>query len=409
MISQLPWKTLVVESKESFAKLPPLLYSYEFDTRVPTYSIIVTDLVSSWSESLDRNEIVTRANNEKLAVDVSIPSNLSALLEMLEGSLSGKQPDATVKLSNSQINGIILLSVSAPLANSGLNLNWSFQLSNLEDSSGSVSRPMILSCFATIESLHQQLEALKGVIAQKDEHLSAILSILREVHSAYKPRKNKSSLEKFDFQQWQNTWPVHNRINSSDSISDLVNESSGIIDSHGISMDSSALDRIPRLASYAFCNDSPEINRQKLTSQSALRNKSLKSNETDSGSDSEYVSKATVKGAIVGKRKWISSESSDSDSDSHEISKNNLRHHKKHITSKEDNESGATLESTSTFPLQVQSSPTRSSHKEALNDQISPLDQHPISHSQDEIADRRRKMFQQLSNSKPAVPLRRRF
>ena len=170
------WKPLSL-GRLAETHLPPLLLSKSFEA--DSYAVHLTDLTHIWSESLDHDAIVGRAEEENTSIDPSDSSQLHILLEKLALALSSG-PNTTLSLhipsSPGRARPTISLSLKIKLPGGLAPLIWPIHLSAAPQSAltSHLTIPLLHAQFARI----RELEGLKEVLREKDHVIQKLLDRL---------------------------------------------------------------------------------------------------------------------------------------------------------------------------------------------------------------------------------------
>jgi hypothetical protein len=170
------WKLLDL-GRLADAHMPPLLISKSFEA--DSYTIHLTDLTHIWSESLDHDGIVGRAEEESTSIDPSDSSQLQILLEKLGLALSSG-PNTTLSLhipsSPGRARPIISLNLTIKLPGGLAPLVWPIHLSAAPQSvlTSQLTVPLLLAQHARVS----EIEGLKEVVREKDHVIQKLLDRL---------------------------------------------------------------------------------------------------------------------------------------------------------------------------------------------------------------------------------------
>ena len=170
------WKLLDL-GRLADAHMPPLLISKSFEA--DSYTIHLTDLTHIWSESLDHDAIVVRAEEENTSIDPSDSYQLQILLEKLGLALSSG-PNTTLSLhipsSPGRARPIISLNLTIKLPGGLAPLVWPIHLSAAPQSvlTSQLTIPLLLAQHARVS----EIEGLKEVVREKDHVIQKLLDRL---------------------------------------------------------------------------------------------------------------------------------------------------------------------------------------------------------------------------------------
>ena len=208
-----------------------------YDPQPAGYTILVTDLVSLWKESLDRKGIIRRALNEDTPIDPTEGHDqLKLLLRHLENGLQ-RNPGTSMKVSSKgNRKEEIQLTTTSPSPPPLNALVWTFHLTLASgtDFSKELTIPLMNSLFTA----RREVAELLSIISQKDEVLGKINSSLesngRSMTDFFReslPRgtpdlqrkallRKLPGLERLDADEWRDKHPFQ----SSESVESICNE-----------------------------------------------------------------------------------------------------------------------------------------------------------------------------------------
>ncbi|MCJ1337213.1 hypothetical protein MMC09_002495 [Bachmanniomyces sp. S44760] len=157
------------------ADLPILLVKYEFNNS--GYSILLTDLVHIWAETLDRRNIITRAFQEDTSIDPSEGSDqLKLLLDHIEKALAGG-PDTQLILSPGDGDRNLILHVTSSLPAPLLPLLWRLQL--LFSQQSLLAEELLIPSLSQLSNVTCQIPSLVSLLKEKDRVISKLIDKLK--------------------------------------------------------------------------------------------------------------------------------------------------------------------------------------------------------------------------------------
>lgn len=163
------WRAIKVSNA---CNAPLLLSSFRFSN--DGYSFYFSDLVTMWSESLTRKQIIRRSIDENTSIDPTESSQqYLKLLEMIDDGLSG-QGNSNLRLyqSDSQSDDLtMIVSNELPLPLSAL--LWPLHLKAL--GYGFLKEKLFRPILDTAVIYSQQVKQLKQVLEDKDRIISRLL------------------------------------------------------------------------------------------------------------------------------------------------------------------------------------------------------------------------------------------
>ncbi|KAI1002572.1 hypothetical protein K3495_g5629 [Podosphaera aphanis] len=232
------WKPLRVSSLD-IPGLPPMLIAVELTPS--SYTIHLTDLVSIWSETLSRSQIIQRSLEEKASIDPSSSDQLSILISKLELGLTGA-PGTTLDLTVVDADTMshappLNLHVHVELPGGMTALEWPVRLSAMPTSllTNQLTLPLLRSQYHTSEKLN----ALIQTVQEKDHVIEKLLEKLEEQgtdlghifpRAAGKQGKKLNrkiaeqkvkGLAQFEFESWKKS---HEVSHDSDNITSLLDK-----------------------------------------------------------------------------------------------------------------------------------------------------------------------------------------
>jgi XLF-Cernunnos, XRcc4-like factor, NHEJ component len=145
---------------------------YNFATTTTGFRLLITDLVSLWSCTLERNEIIEEARNQQCSID---PSESSAQFKTLISKFHKSLRDGENALANSRTKGErnFELQTSIDLPAPLRPFRWTFFLDGLDPFD--LAEHIILPTLIELSESTQKLESLFQVIKDKDHVIAKLL------------------------------------------------------------------------------------------------------------------------------------------------------------------------------------------------------------------------------------------
>jgi hypothetical protein len=168
------WKPLHL-SASAAAHLPPFLLSAAFESR--SYTIHLTDLTNIWSESLDREAIIRRSQEENTSIDPTDNDQFRILLEKIRLGLGGGNDTTsamTINVDDDRPTVTLNLTVNLP---GGLApLQWPIRF--VPGSQSLFTNHLTIPLLGAQQVQMQEVKALGEVIEVKDHVIQKLLDRL---------------------------------------------------------------------------------------------------------------------------------------------------------------------------------------------------------------------------------------
>ncbi len=163
-----PWRVLPVST--TLPDLPLLLV--RFESNLKGYTILVTDLVHLWSESLSAEGIAKRAVNESCSIDpLESPDQFAILLAKVGGALLGGS-DTALSLQHAG-GGQLVLRTTSPLPPPLPPLRWPVYLSLAP--AGQFSRELVLPLIGLQIDQAHRTDVLLRCVREKDHVIGKLV------------------------------------------------------------------------------------------------------------------------------------------------------------------------------------------------------------------------------------------
>ncbi|TVY40993.1 hypothetical protein LSUB1_G005687, partial [Lachnellula subtilissima] len=168
------WKPLHL-SKSASAHLPPFLLSAELTS--DPYTIYLTDLTTIWKESLDREGIIRRSEEEGTSIDPSYDDQFRILLEKIRLGLEGHHNTTSALTINADDDRpMIIINLTVPLPGGLAPLQWPIRLSAAPQSLFTSQLTMPLLGARHVQM--QEVKSLGEVLEAKDHVIQKLLDIM---------------------------------------------------------------------------------------------------------------------------------------------------------------------------------------------------------------------------------------
>ncbi|KIX08203.1 uncharacterized protein Z518_02859 [Rhinocladiella mackenziei CBS 650.93] len=161
------WQQLQLPSRRQCPKL-----FYAFTAQKDSFTLLLTDLISLWSVSLDRDDIITEAARQHASIDPSASTDqFGVLLSRIRESL--KEGKNALVREDGRGTDILLLRTTVELPRPLRPLEWTFRLEpqNASELAEHILRPSLHE----ISISHDKIESLHQIIKDKDHVISRLL------------------------------------------------------------------------------------------------------------------------------------------------------------------------------------------------------------------------------------------
>jgi len=229
------WKPLHL-SAAAAAHLPPFLLSAAFE--YDSYKIHLTDLTNIWSESLDRDAIIRRSQEESTSIDPTDSDQFRILLEKIRLGLSGgKDTTSALTINADDDRPTVTLNLTVNLPGGFAPLQWPIRFSPGPQSlfTNRVTVPLL----GAQQVQMQEAKALGEVIEVKDHVIQKLLDRLEsqgtELGDIFpqaagkagrkidrkKAEERVKGLARFDIDSWRQGLEIEKSYDAGQLISEL--------------------------------------------------------------------------------------------------------------------------------------------------------------------------------------------